>query len=144
MSTAGWLLMLVAMTATGCQGNPGDVLVAQPDPPLADVPLPAGFELEDMRSRSWNNPSFRAIDYLFEGQSDKFAVVRFLERQMPISRWTLTTNRFTQGRAELDFQKNKEQCHIAVYDSGGLFPKTYIHVAIWPRNAPADLAAPPE
>jgi hypothetical protein len=105
-------------------------LVAQFRPPIPDLPLPVGFDLDQSRSRNFAAAGMRWVDHRYEGGNDKFAVARFYRRQMPINRWTLVTEMFTQGDLTLDFEKQTERCHIVVSD-GNLIHPTIIKVQLW-------------
>ena len=105
-------------------------LVAQSRPPIPDLPLPIGFDLDQGRSRNFAAAGLRWVDHLYKGGGDKFAVARFYRRQMPINRWVLVTEMFTQGSMTLDFEKQTERCHIVVSD-GNLMTPTIIKVQLW-------------
>jgi hypothetical protein len=105
-------------------------LVAQARPPIPDVPLPIGFELNEGKSRNFAAAGLRWVDHMYKGGSDKFAVARFYKRQMPVSRWTLVTDMFTQGDITLDFEKQAERCRVIVSD-GSLLHPTRVKVQLW-------------
>jgi hypothetical protein len=89
-------------------------LVAKARPSIADVPEPIGFKLDERRSRYFAAAGARYVDHLYKGRGDKYAVGRFYKRQMPISRWTLVTDRFVQGGIVLDFEKETERCVVQI------------------------------
>jgi len=111
--------------------GPDPELVAMRRPPVDDLPVPIGFYLDEGRSRNLAVAGARFIDHAYRGKADKFAVGRFYKRQMPISRWTLVTDRFTQGEILQDYEKGNERCRVSISDSGGLFPQTIVKLAIW-------------
>jgi len=141
------LLVAVAVSAAGCNdrqtidssgGAPREVnppleLVAQGRPPIADIPVPIGFKLDEGKSRNLAAAGLRWVIHLYKGGSNKYAVARFYRRQMPINRWTLVTDVFSQGALRLDFEKGNERCHVEVTD-GSLFHPTYIRVELWPTG----------
>ena len=92
-------------------------------------------------SRSRSRGSWRTVDYLYRGSGEKFAVIRFFERQMPINGWTATDKRFVQGRATLNFVNDNEICSITVYNASG-WNGTYIHVDVSPSGEAIPLAKP--
>jgi hypothetical protein len=112
------------------QMNAAPDLVAQSRPPIPDVPMPVGFELDQGKSRNFAAAGQRYVDHLYKGGSDKYAVARFYKRQMPVSRWTLVTDMFAQGNITLDFEKQTERCRITVYD-GSLLHPTKVKVQLW-------------
>jgi len=105
-------------------------LVAQARPPIPDVPVPIGFELDQGKSRNFAAAGQRYVDHVYKGGSDKYAVARFFKRQMPVSRWTLVTDMFAQGNITLDFEKQAERCRITLYD-GSLLHPTKFKVQLW-------------
>ncbi len=131
LGLAVWGLCLLG--STGCTtGDVSKELTAQSHPHLPDVPVPAGFDLVEKRSRSYKNQAgLRWVDYLYKGREDKFSVIRFYETCMTAGRWELQTQQMAQGRAALDFAKDHERCRITLSGDGGVNP-TYIHVSITP------------
>jgi hypothetical protein len=139
-----WLAAAVVVAAlAGCNtqqasgpGGQGGVVGPMPElvplsrPPIADVPVPLGFHLEEGKSRNFSAAGTRYIDHVFKGSPDKFAVGRFYKRQMPISRWTMVTDMFVQGDIILDFEKEAERCRITV-TGGGTLRSTRVKVALW-------------
>jgi hypothetical protein len=138
MIAVGFLLTVAVLVTPGCQDE-NAALVARARSDIEDVPVPEGFELVDMRSRSWSNGSLRFVDYLFRGDAHKLAVIRFYEKQMPVGRWSPVTNQTLQGETEMDYQKDRENCRVTISTEGWYKP-TFIHVSIWPE---ADGGAPP-
>jgi hypothetical protein len=105
-------------------------LVAKSRPPIPDVPVPIGFDLDENRSRNFAAAGLRTVDHLYKGNADKFAVARFYKRQMPISRWVLVTDRFAQGDIILDFEKETEHCSIMI-DEGDMWNSVFLKVQVW-------------
>lgn len=132
MMVFGLLMSVAALATAGCQSDAGGELGAQARSPLSDVPQPDGFELVELRSRSWRSGQNRFVDHMYEGRRDKFAVSRFYEKQMPIGGWAMESSQFLQGRGTMDFVKGEERCRITYYDEG--LGKTAILVAIWPMD----------
>lgn len=110
-------------------GQPLD-LVAEPKPLIADLPVPDGFTIDEDRSRSFASAGTRWVDYVYAGGADKHSVGRFYKRQMPICRWALVTDMFTQGEIQLIFEKEGESCCIKINGSGTV----RIAVTIWPKG----------
>ncbi len=132
MSLVLVLLTIALGLLAGCRSNPSVDLGAQARSPLPDVPVADGFELVELRSRSWQSGQSRFVDHMYEGSGDKFAVSRFYEKQMPIAGWSMESSQFLQGRGTMDFIKGQERCRITYYDKslGG----TVVLVAIWPTE----------
>jgi hypothetical protein len=141
---AVYLIAALGLLVAGCNGSntvessggamrevsPPLELVAQARPPILDLPVPIGFELDEGRSRNFAAAGARYVDHLYKGGGDRFAVGRFYKRHMPISRWALVTDMFVQGDIVLDFEKETERCRI-VASKGSLFHSTYIKVQLW-------------
>jgi len=142
---AMWTVVTAALCLAGCNGQPNSAdasggayrevaaplqLVAKAHPPILDVPVPMGFELDEGRSRNFAAAGARYVDHLYKGGEDRFAVARFYKRQMPISRWVLVTDMFVQGDIMLDFEKETERCRIVVCDGSMLSP-THLKVQLW-------------
>ena len=139
-----WMTVAVVAAAAGCSqsgsssgvapegsapAGPVPELVAMSRPPIADMPVPIGFSLDEGKSRNFSAAGARYVDHVYKGRADKFAVGRFFKRQMPINRWTLVTDMFVQGDIMLDFEKDTERCRATVTD--GSFGSTIIKVAMW-------------
>ena len=102
-------------------------------PPVADLPVPDGFRLDENASRSFAEGGSRYVDHLYTGRADKYNVSRFYKRYMPISRWTLTTDMFIQGRMLLDFEKEGERCRIVIEETG-VMGSSKVQAQVWSRG----------
>ncbi len=100
------------------RSSAGGTLFAMAHPPIADLPVPFGFDLDEGRSRHWTMGSIRLVDHVYEGSGDKFVVARFYRTQMPINRWELVRDVFAQGDIILDFDKGNERCHVVISEDG--------------------------
>jgi hypothetical protein len=87
-------------------------------PPIADLPVPIGFELDEQRSRHSKSGPFRMVDHVYTGKGDRFAVSRFYKRYMQMSRWTLVQDVFAQGVITLSFDKGSERCSVSIESNG--------------------------
>lgn len=138
------VVSLVLMAASGCGqptrvvdrtgGAPREIggppeLVAQSRPPIPDLPIPIGFDLDEGRSRDFAAAGARYVDHVYKGGDDKFSVARFFKRHMPVSRWTLVTSLFVQGDVMLDFEKETERCRIVI--TKARFGSTRVSVQLW-------------
>ncbi|MBI5722349.1 MAG: hypothetical protein HZA50_00150 [Planctomycetes bacterium] len=134
------LLFVAAGAVGGCTPpDPNADLSSQAVSPIADVPLPLSFEMDESQSKNLTEPGsgFRTVDHLFKGKDDKNAVAKFYRNRMKDTRWTNTLDRFDGGTWSLQFQKEKEQCDIRIFEKG-LFPKTYIAIKLSPVGKPVD------
>ena len=148
-----WLLLVSALMSlaafAGCSegantidtgsGAPREVaapseLVAMSRPPVPDLPVPIGFELDQSDSRSFAAAQVRWVAHTYRGHGDQFAVSRFYKRQMQASnRWTLVSDSMVQGVVWLRFAKGSEQCEITIRDPG-YFQRTEVHVELYPTG----------
>jgi hypothetical protein len=108
-------------------------LVSMSRPPIADLPVPLGFDLAEGKSRNLAAAGARFVDHVYTGRADKFAVGRFYKRLMPINRWALVTDKFVQGEIQLDFEKDTERCQVTIMD-GGFFGSTAVKIAVMPSG----------
>lgn len=122
--------MIDASSGAPRQVQPAVELVAKSSAPIADLPVPLGFSLDENNSRDYALAGARLVDHVYRGRPNKLAVKRFYERQMPVNRWTLTTSMFVRGDVMLDFEKETERCRILV-NEGNLFYPTYIRIQLW-------------
>ena len=103
----------------GSSGNRDkNTLFARARPPIPDLPVPYGFDLNESRSRHWTVGQLRLVDHVYSGSADKFAVAEFYRTQMPINRWERVREHFAQGKIMLDFDKGDERCHVVIQEKG--------------------------
>ena len=107
-------------------------LIISPNPPIADVPIPAGFTMMKKVSTSKVIPgSTRTVDHQYSGPDGFLPVTNFYRAQMPSQKWALAEQ--TQGNASvvLQFTKGSENCIVTITD-GSAFTPTNIRVRIEP------------
>ncbi|MFP4355645.1 MAG: hypothetical protein ACLFUJ_11035 [Phycisphaerae bacterium] len=132
---------------TGQQGNQAQSrrLMAKVNPPVLDIPVPIGFDLDEARSRNRSGAGTRFVDHVYTGRAEKFDVVRFYRRHMPEHGWKEMSYQFAQGSGVFSFEKSvagyKEESTVIVRD-GGLWDRIEIIVAVGPRG-PASVPANP-
>lgn len=127
----------------GCGGN-GEVvsdesgeprpvlkeLAARPNPPILDLPVPLGFDLDEGASRSADSGVARFVDHVYRGRADKFAIARFYKKSLPPNEWILIMETFTTGEYRLDFERPGERLSVFI-TSGGWFGSTKIKLQLW-------------
>lgn len=113
------------------QVRPAQEIAGMSRPPIPDVPLPTGFELEENRSRNVAGRGMRFVDHSYLGGANRFAVARFYKRQMPVNRWNLVTDWYSRGVIRLDFQRESESCRVEISE-GTLLNPTRINVFLVP------------
>jgi hypothetical protein len=133
-------LVIAAAAVPGCSilgggsaQDSGANLITAPNPPIADVPVPAGFSLVQKKSNSKVIPSsnVRFVDHLYSGREDFLPVVRFYRDQLPANGWQWVDQTQTGSEMSLHFTKNNEDCRITIR-SGTL--NTHIRIRIDPMG----------
>jgi hypothetical protein len=141
--TAGWILMAGLIlagctelqTGSGTGTGPGSAssttgssstarsepvvlkghgLVAQVRPPVADLPVPVGFEILEAESRNYESAGARFVDHTYQGKADKFAVERFVREQLPGKGWTLRGSQMVRGTFFLKYDKGSEFLDVMI------------------------------
>ena len=142
--TAGFLLglslLVLPLALGGCSSdrNPDRAppLIAEPNSPVADAPVPTGYKIMDSRSSSQVIPANnqRFVDHSYSGGGSVLQAVRFYQDVMPTRGWTGAG--LEQGHKEttLRFTKNKETAQVTVWR--GTFD-THIRIKIGPTAADA-------
>ena len=135
MIVAVGIMLLLGGCVRPVHRNRNDVdepvdLTARLNTLIPDFPVPQGFEIDEGRSRTVSAAGMRFIELVYIGKANKYAIKRFYERQMATCRWVLVTDRFIQGRIEMDFNKSSECCHIVIHE-GGTLSSTELFVQIW-------------
>jgi|GEM_PF-4770683 len=142
------LSLLTAVCAiSGCalfsgESNPGMELDAIAKPPLADLPVPTGFEIDDRHSRSFDSGVARLVDHLYWGSASKFAVARFYKKAMVARKWRFISETFSLGEQTLQFKRPGEACRVRIASGSWLHP-TKVKLELWtseiitrPANSP--------
>ncbi len=132
------LALVVGATVVALAGcgnkNTGQNLITAPNSPIADVPIPAGFDIDLGRSNSTVVPAtqFRSVYHEYKGKDDLLPVVRFYRDQMPQKGWNAVDQQQVKDSVTLRFTKGKEDCSVTVWE-GTLH--THIQVRIGPAGA---------
>lgn len=111
-----WLLAGCPGCMQPVRGGGRTPLAASPTPYDVDIPLPAGFRLVDKSSEDWSAGRIRYIRHQYVGTADKPAVRGFYRRQMPLVRWTATSDSNVHGRYTMRFERMEETCTITIED----------------------------
>lgn len=138
-----WLALIVgavalsAVAGLGCHRpggvQPGDRQVASPHPFSDDIPVPAGFALEERTGTQASDGSDRVERHRYAGKADKRAVRDFYIREMPLVRWSLSADAVVHGRYTLVFDRGDRRCTVVIHGSdGGWFRSTYVDVTMSP------------
>ena len=96
-------------------------LVAQPDPPFDDLPVPVGFKMVESISRSYESGGARFIDHTYQGRAGKFRVEQFCREQMALEDWKIRSAQMVRGALLIRCEKGNETCDVRITDGAGLF-----------------------
>jgi hypothetical protein len=115
----------------GCSSSKDNSLnlIASATSPIADVPIPAGFEMinDESTAKSTAGSNVRFVDHGYKGSDDLLPVVRFYREQMPSKGWTFTEQLQNHKEITLRYTKSAEDCTVVV--TPGTF-STHIRVLI--------------
>jgi hypothetical protein len=109
-------------------------LIAQASPPIADVPLPVKFKLDEGKSWSRVAGGVRWIDHTYYGPADKFVTWRFFKKHMPGHQWTLMRDEYSEKTVRMDFEKANERCQVTI-GNGTLFNPSRVRVYVYSAGA---------
>lgn len=108
------------VSAVACQtptpARPAGPLQASTTPYERDLPLPAGFELQEQSSEDFLTGPLRYLRHLYTGRADKSAVRKFYRHQMPLVRWTPVSDNLASGRYTMRFERGTETCLVTIED----------------------------
>jgi len=106
-------------------------LIADPESPIADVPVPVGFELREKSSRSYHAAGSRYIDHVYRGRADKIDIERFYQRVMSTKGWTYRGSNMVRGVIQMRYERAEEFCDIRIDDTDGILgPTAMININI--------------
>jgi len=110
--------------------NPGVELAAVAKPPVADLPVPFGFTLDESKSRSFDSGVARLVDHFYWGSASKFAVSRFYKKAMVARRWRFVSETLSLGDQNLRFERPGETCRVRITPGSWLHP-TKLKLELW-------------
>lgn len=126
------LAVLCAISGCGWFGgaSPGAELGALANPPVADLPVPAGFTLDEEHSRSNDSGVARFVDHQYFGPASTFAVARFYKQAMVARKWRFVSETFSLGDQNLRFDRPGEKCSVFITSGSWLHP-TKVKLQLW-------------
>jgi hypothetical protein len=127
--------IILAAALSGCTTftttNQNLPLIPVVHPPVADVPIPAGFQMAPKSSSKEVN-SLRFVDHYYTGEDDLQPVVKFYRDEMPKLKWEKKEQTQPNGKeVSIQFTKANETCVVTVKQ---LTFSTEIHVRIDPAG----------
>ena len=134
---------LSTLSAMGCVRNAGHArgarLVVSARPYVKDIPVPAGFTLVEQSSEDWAMASLRYLRHRYAGSADKAALRDFYRVQMPLVRWSPTSDGSVHGRYTMRFTRGTETCTVEIHSGTG---RSSRRVVVDILIAPATSSAP--
>ncbi len=136
---------VVLTTAVGCarrstMAEGSARLVVSARPYARDIPVPVGFKLVERSSEDWVTPGLRYVRHRYEGRADKADLRSFYRAQMPLVRWSQTSDASVHGRYTMRFTRGTETCTVEISGAEpGVLGRVIVDVLITPagRSAPA-------
>jgi hypothetical protein len=135
------VLLMAALGLPACslfqQRDKNAPLIAAPNSPIADVPVPAGFVMTaDSTSKVVPGNALRFVDHRYKGDDDVLPVVRFYRDHMQEKGWTWVDQNQSRGsEMTLHYNKKGEDCTVTI--TPGSLGRTYIRVKIDPAGRDA-------
>ncbi len=149
------LILTAAALLAGCNSNPvrrvpfsvpvvaftddgaylpnrvGPGLVAQPDAPIPDVPMPVGFKPVVTQCSSSFDGVARTVTHVYQGRARAVEAVLFYRQQLPLSNWRPVDKQVHEdGSTSLYFVKGAESLGVRLSER---FKVTTIEIFITPR-----------
>ncbi|MBN2561481.1 MAG: hypothetical protein JXQ75_11185 [Phycisphaerae bacterium] len=132
----------------GCAKEPATPTVreASASPYVRDLPLPAGFRLDERRSEEKVTAGSRFVKHVYEGNDGLQAVKNFYQHYMPQSNWELTKQSLDKGVYLLNYRKGPEVCEIRIerMPSGIFDAVTQVRATIQPSDMETSARMPTE
>ena len=141
MQITGFFGLLLVAALAGCSQNTASLLPPTANPPVADIPIPAGMHIDLSRSQSTYAPgsNIRLVNELYTGSDPRLSVARFFLHNMPAYKWKMREEQQGPGGIRLDFIKNQEECVITI--KRGWF-NTHCYVSVTPKLSTGATTAP--
>jgi hypothetical protein len=139
--SAAVLLIFAAGAIPGCQlfsqRDKNAPLVAEINPPVADVPIPVGFVMTpDSSSKVVPGNAIRFVDHRYKGTDDVLPVVKFFRDHLPEKGWTWVDQSQARGNeVTLHYTKGNEHLYVTV--NPGSWNRVYVRVKIDPAGREA-------
>lgn len=95
-----------------------------------DIPVPAGFRIDQFESFAFQTDYSRVGLLKYKGKADPDRVVAFYKDQMSMYGWSLV-NIIEYGKRLLSFEKKDQSCIITIEPAG---TKTILTIAFSPKS----------
>jgi len=142
LKVLGGLCLIAVVFTAGCseflqrggeRGGRPEMVVAD-NLVIPDLPVPAGFKIDNDRSYFNVNPKTgtRVVFVTYRGRGDALALMNFFRQNMAISGWNPKEEAGDFGAYVLDFEKDKEAAEVRIVP--GRF-KTEFSISVNPRSS---------
>lgn len=111
--------------------KPSEMLIADPDRRLADVPTPLGAKFEANSSRNYQSGSRRRVDHKYSIWAKESQLRLFFRDNMPIHGWELTNSIVGPGTYNINYKKGRESCRVSIGPKNWCF-QTQIKITVQP------------
>lgn len=127
-----WLGVAAAIGGCAKDGATPSILEANAHPYVQDVPLPAGFKLDERHSEDRATEGHRAVKHVYQGRGHLQSVKAFYQHNMPLANWVARKHSLSKGVYLLEYQKGHEHCEIRIerMPSGFLGAVTQVRATI--------------
>lgn len=95
-------------------------LVAKPDSPIPDVPMPVGFVFIETRSSSQSVGHLRRVDHVYQGLASRGQVAEYYRRVLPASGWQRGSDEMAGPSHVLRYMKDREALEIRITESNSV------------------------
>lgn len=128
------VLIASAFAGAGCSKKSAGptVIEARPQPYVADVPVPKGFNLDRTKSDHSYQEGKRKIRHYYLGNEDPQVVRNFYYQNMPTGEWKLIDETLHAGVYTLKYRKFEEAAEVRIEKiPAGMFkPGTQVVVSV--------------
>lgn len=135
-----FLLVLIGLTtvfAVGCGDESAEpvgptILEPRAQPYVSDVPVPADFTLDSVKSTHTYKEGRRQVTHFYMGRDKPLAVKDFYRHAMPGTGWRLVDEKLANNIYSLTYKKAEERCDVRVdtVPAGWFKPSTRIQVTV--------------
>ncbi len=141
------LALGAALAVTGCAGMPGYSdegvwlppqqgrgLVADPDSPVPDAPVPIGFVTLTSRSRGHvNDTGLRSVQHMYQGRADMSDTVSFYREKLRHHGWQRRHEETIDGITTIRSSKGPELLVLRISQRGSVIS---VKLDIFDKNLP--------
>ena len=120
----------------GLDGPSGPGLVADPESPIVDAPMPIGFKPIPYKCSVQTDGYYRIVNHVYQGKAPLAEAIQFAKTYMEDAGWRPIDriDDLESNTSIINFRKGLEEMSLRIRRS---FSITTIHITIQPRNTAA-------